>query len=134
MRLLLDTNVLISAILFGGVPRVLLESVLRGDLEFATSDFLMSEFERIVADKFGFPQAAARAIRSELEQMAMIVMPSQVPSIVRDPADDEVLAAAGTGQVELIVTGDQDLLTLETYMEILIVSPRRALEIIEGDL
>ncbi len=61
MRVLLDTNVLISGILFGGVPRSILERGITGELELVTSPSLMDEFEEVVGEKFRFPSEIARA-------------------------------------------------------------------------
>ena len=123
MRILLDTNVLISGILFRGVPRALLERAIRGELDVVTSPALLDELEDILTRKFEFPPELGRAVRTELESLADVVVPAEVPAVSRDPDDDQVLAAALSGGAEFIVTGDRDLLILETHHEIPIVSP-----------
>ncbi|MGH2698077.1 MAG: putative toxin-antitoxin system toxin component, PIN family [Actinomycetota bacterium] len=124
MRTLLDTNVLISAILFGGLPRKLLERAIRGEFDLVTSPHLLTELEEVLLEKFGFPQAAAKAIRGEVESMAESVQPTAASAILRDPDNDEVLAAAKLGEAEAIVTGDRDLLDFESYEGIVIITPR----------
>lgn len=128
MRVLLDTNVVVSAILFGGVPRQIFESALRGDLDVVTSPALMSEFESILVRKFRFRSTAAAFSRTELEILAEVVEPVDVPRLLRDVADNEVLAAAVAGGVEVIVTGDKELLELGHHQGIQIVSPRALLD------
>lgn len=123
MRVLLDTNVLISAILFRGLPRSLLDRAIRGELELVTSPALLDELERILTDRFQVPSELARLARSELEILAEAVVPDDVPAVSRDPDDDQVLAAAIVGDVEAIVTGDRDLLVLESHRGIAILSP-----------
>ncbi|MGZ4105023.1 MAG: putative toxin-antitoxin system toxin component, PIN family [Actinomycetota bacterium] len=123
MRVVLDTNVLLSAISFGGVPRRLLQAVIDGRLRLVTSRHLLDEFEEILEEKFGFSKAAAVETRSELEVLAEIVEPVDVPKECRDPDDDQVLAAAQAGAAEVIVTGDRDLLVLEWYNNIEILPP-----------
>ncbi|MGZ4127321.1 MAG: putative toxin-antitoxin system toxin component, PIN family [Actinomycetota bacterium] len=123
MRVVLDTNVLLSAISFGGVPRRLLQAVIDGRLRLVTSRHLLDEFEEILEEKFGFSKAAAVETRSELEVLAEIVEPVDVPKVCRDPDDDQVLAAAQAGAAEVIVTGDRDLLVLEWYNNIEILPP-----------
>lgn len=123
MRAVLDTNVLLSAILFGGVPRRLLQAVIDGRLRLVTSRHLLDEFEEILEEKFGFAKAAAVETRSELEVLAEVVEPEDVPKVCRDPDDDQVLAAAQVGAAEVIVTGDRDLLALEWYNSIEILTP-----------
>lgn len=123
MRVLLDTNVLISGVLFGGIPRTLLEHAIRGQLDLVTSPTLLDELEDVLVRSFEFPPLLGRAIRAELESLAEIVVPTEVPTVSRDPDDDQVLAAAVLGRVEAIVTGDRDLLVLESHDEIPILSP-----------
>ena len=64
--------------------------------------------------------------------VAIVVEPATVPQIVRDPDDDHVLACALTARADLIVTGDDDLLTLNAYQDIPIVTAAEALRRIEA--
>jgi putative PIN family toxin of toxin-antitoxin system len=124
VRVLLDTNVLISAVLFGGLPRELVRRVLRGEFEVVTSARLMVEFEEILSERFGMPSAVAQAARAEYELIAVVVRPRHVPRVARDPDDDEVLAAAVAGDCALVVTGDRDLLVLGSHEGRPILTPR----------
>ena len=123
MRVLLDTNVLISAILFRGLPRSVLQRAIRGELDLVTSPALLDELERVLTDRFHLPRELARLARGELETLAEVVAPDEVPSVSRDPDDDEVLAAAVAGGAEAIVTGDRDLLVLRSHRGIPILLP-----------
>ncbi len=123
MRVLLDTNVLISGILFRGLPRSLLERAIRGELALVTSPALLDELERVLGDRFHVPRELARLARGELETLAELVAPDDVPSVSRDPDDDQVLAAAVAGEAEAIVTGDRDLLVLLVHRGIPILTP-----------
>lgn len=123
MRVLLDTNVLISGILFRGLPRSLLERAMRGELDLVTSLALLDELERVLVDRFHIPRELARLARGELESLAEVLAPDEVPSVSRDPDDDQVLAAAVTGGAEAIVTGDRDLLVLRAHRGIAILTP-----------
>ncbi len=134
MRVLLDTNVLVSAVLFGGLPRRLLQRALRGEFEVVTSPRLMAEFEEILTARFGLPPEIAEAARSEYEQVALLVRPRRVPRVVRDPDDNEVLAATMSGDAGLIVTGDRDLLVLREYESRRILTPRQSDEYVEETL
>lgn len=127
-RVLVDTSVLISAIVFGGPPRSVLELGLRGRTRLVTSRYLLGELERVLVSRFHFSPEAAREVGTELESASLLVDPTEVPRVSRDRADDEVLAAAHVGQARWVVTGDQDLLALITYKRIAILSPRRFLD------
>ncbi len=127
MRVLLDTNVLVSAILFGGTPRRLMEAASRGELELVTSPGLLAELERVLLRKFEFASTVTSSIRGELEALCMVVEVAALPEVVADPADDEVLAAA-IGGAQFVVTGDKELLDVGTHQQVTLVSPARFLE------
>ncbi len=123
MRVLLDTNVLISGILFRGPPRELLELAIRGEIDLVASPALLDELEAVLLRKFELPPELSRTVRAELESLADVVLPAEVRAVSRDPDDDRILAAAVSGTAEVIVTGDRDLLVLGAHHEIPIVSP-----------
>lgn len=127
-RVLLDTNVLVSAVLFRGPSRALLEAALAGELDLVTSEALLDEFQEVLVRKFSFPVRVAREVRAEFETLADIVEPREVPNICRDPDDNQVLAAAREGSAEQIITGDLDLLELGSYKHVAILSPAKYLE------
>lgn len=124
MRVLLDTNVVISAVVFGGVPRQILEAALIGDIDLITSPVLLAELERVLTRKFNFRVTTAASIRAELEALGEVVEPAGIERVTRNAADDLVLAAAVAGQVEVIITGDKELLELGIYEGIRAESPR----------
>ena len=131
MRVLLDTNVLISAILFGGVPRQLLEAALTGDLDLITSQPLLAELETVLTRKFEFPSSMTASIRAELEALSDIVEPVEIERVTRTTADDVVLATAVAGAAEVLVTGDKELLAMESYGDIPIQSARDLIDRLE---
>lgn len=132
MRAVLDTNVLISALLFGGSPGERLYSAVRGELRLVTSEVLLDELEGALERKFGWLRPQIRATRAEIEMLAEVVRPPTVPAVLRDPDDDHVLAAAVAGGVDLVISGDRDVLALCTYRGVDIVSPRTAAELLRS--
>jgi putative PIN family toxin of toxin-antitoxin system len=133
VRVVLDTNVLGSAVLFGGLPRKILLRALRGEFDVVTTVRLMAEFENVLAESFDVQPQIARAARSEYELLADVVRPRQIPQVARDPDDNEVLAAARSGDAELVVTGDHDLLALAEYDGTRIITPRQFEENVDPD-
>lgn len=130
MRIVLDTNVLMAAFVADGLCRDLVKSrVLTHEL--VVSEILLDELTEKLRDKFNaasgdVPMLAAYRDRAEL------VTAQPLPSpICRDPDDDWVLATAVSGAADVIVTGDEDLLSLVAHEGIRILSPRRFLEFLD---
>ena len=128
MRVLLDTNVVVSAVLFGGVPQQCLRRGLAGDFELVTATGLLDELEHVLLDRFGLPREAVAFIRGDLELAAEVVAPTRVEAVSRDAGDDLVLAAAREGRADYVVTGDRDLLDLGRYGSVAILTPRAFLD------
>lgn len=122
MRLVLDTNVLVSALHFGGRPRRLLDRVLRGDHLLVTGGVILGELESVLTDTCGWDRARAVAARAEVEAVAEVAIPGNIRRICRDRDDDEVLAIAIAGRADAIVTGDGDLLSLGEHEGIRILT------------
>lgn len=125
----MDTNVVASAILFGGVPAECLRRASAGDLDLVTSRALLSEFEETLT-KLGLTPESAAILRSDLELAADVVMPGPIEATSRDPDDDFVVATAVAGKVDHIVTGDRDLLSLGVVRGIPIITPRDLLRLL----
>jgi len=108
MRLVLDTNVLVSAIVFGGPPRDVLETVLTGAHRLVLSPAILHELHRVLTgSKFRYAQAAADQVNAELREIAEIVEPET--------------------RLSVIVSGDRDLLALGRYAEIPVCRPQEFL-------
>ena len=73
-----------------------------------------------------------RALVEALEAVAVVVAPSEVLHVERDPADNRVLEAAQAGMADFIVTGDSDLLELESFDGIRILDPAQFLAVIRS--
>ena len=123
MRLLLDTNVLVAALVARGACADLLEHCVRGHL-IITSSGLLNELRDVLSGKLHQREADARAAVRLFEDTFTIVTPATLDSpICRDPDDDVVLATALAGECAAIVTGDQDLVVLDPFRGIRILTP-----------
>lgn len=120
MRVVLDTNILISALIFpGGAPEALYRLVLEERIELVTSRPLLAELGRILTDKFGWDPGRAEEAVAQVARIGAVVEPTErIRLIEEDPADDRVLEAASEGRAEVIVSGDRHLLRLGSWRQI----------------
>jgi putative PIN family toxin of toxin-antitoxin system len=114
MRVVLGTNVVLSAVLFGGKPRQIVEYALAGTIRLFMSGPLIAELQGVLQrPKFGFAPQIVQSIVSELTSIAEWVVPQKHFRLVRDdPADNHVTDCAIAAEAEYLVTGDKHLLQL----------------------
>lgn len=117
MRVVLDTNILISAFVFpGGAPEIVYRAALEGRITLITSPALLAESGRVLDAKLGWEPERAREAVAHVARNATIVRPTTTLHVVDDdPDDDRVLEAAAAGQAEAIVSGDRHLLRLRRW-------------------
>jgi putative PIN family toxin of toxin-antitoxin system len=121
----LDTNVLVSALLFGGKVGMLRDLWKSGRIIPLISKDTFAEFRKVLSyPKFNLSQQEIRAILNDeiLPCVEAVEIIKQVTGICRDPQDDMFLAVAISGGASHLVTGDQDLLVLKSYSETQIVT------------
>jgi putative PIN family toxin of toxin-antitoxin system len=126
-RAVYDTNVLLSALLFGGsVFDELMTATVDGRVQLITSPFILRELDRIVWQKFCLPRSDRQELKALIKRRSIIVAPRTIPHVIKRKRDDNaILACAVAGCADLLVTGDKkDLLILREYSGIPIVSPR----------
>jgi uncharacterized protein len=122
VRVVLDTNVLVSALHFGGRPRRLFDDALRGDHTLIIAPAILGELEAVLVETCGWASDRAAAVRTELEVIAEVVTPGEVPRVCRDPDDDQILAISSSGAADALVTGDADLLAVGMHDGVSIIS------------
>ena len=126
MKAVLDTNVLLAALLTEGVCAKLLTRARKRQFNLLTCPFILHEFERILTKKFSATkQEKENALALITEAAQEIVKPSDIPiGACRDKDDDNVLACAVEAGADYLVTGDKDLLHLKVFKGIRIIPPR----------
>jgi len=138
MRLVLDTNVLISAFLWQGVPSRLIELASEKEIQIFTSRVLLDELTATLSKKKLEKAVLATELTSDqmvrnYRRLSTLVTSRQLAQpISRDADDDAVLACALAAHADLIVTGDDDLLVLKTFQDIPIVTVSQAIKRIGG--
>ena len=130
MRVVADTNILVSALLFGGTSEQVFLAGLRGEIQLLTSSSLLKEFEKVLKEKFKLNIHLVREIIQEVMDVAEIVeVSSHIKAISYPDEDNRVLECAVDGKAEFIVTGDtRHILPLKEYRGIKILSPSEFLK------
>lgn len=113
MKIVLDTNVLVSGIFWGGVPERILELAITGDITLYASEVILDEYFRII-DKIGKKdKELASQWKMLLIKTIKIISHDIKLEICRDPNDNMFLECAVAAKAKFLVSGDDDLLTLK---------------------
>ena len=128
LKVVLDTNILVSAIVFGGKPRQILSLVLEQKIQAIISPVLLTELVEILTKKFLMSSNDLRLIEKQIRDKFTIVQPKKIIKVLKDEPDNRVLEAALTGNCQCIITGDRELLVLSVFKEIKIVTAGQFLE------
>ncbi len=138
MKIVIDTNVAVSGLLWGGPPNHLLKWARDGLLEAIGCEEIIEEIRRVLQYKkfakriSSLDTSPGEVIAYFMNLVRFVPSPGSVPdAILEDPFDNIFLALAFDNNAVLIVSGDKHLLGLEVYKGIQIVSPGEATTIIE---
>jgi len=131
MRIVIDSNIFISSFFWGGHPREIFERVINGLDELFTTDEIINEITSVMnSGKFAVSSNEIKAYVKIIEKYSKKVVSKNAPKpISRDKNDDKILQCALDGNVDYIITGDKDLLVLEEYETIKIITPKSYLTI-----
>lgn len=138
LRLVLDTNVVVSGLLWGGHSRRLLELALDNTIALYSSPVLVDELSQTLhyaklAKRITALQTTAQTLVTHYGAIVTMVVPQQVPRVIaQDADDDQVLACALEARAHLIISGDQHLHSLGgIYEGVRIVTPAEAAIVLE---
>jgi uncharacterized protein len=136
LKLVLDTNTVVSGLFWRKAPRLILDAASEGQVELATSTVLIDELSEVIARakfarKLTEQNVTARVLLRRYATLARRVTPASIRrTVAKDADDDALLACALAAQADLIVSGDSHLLNLKSYQRIPILTATAALAII----
>ena len=128
MRVVADTNTVLSGLLWQGAPRQVLESARAGTITLYTSAVLLAELKDVLsrpkfAERLKLARVQVKDLLLGFTALATMVEPADIaPVVADDPDDDAVIACAVAAQAHAIVSGDNDLIRLKQYDDILILT------------
>ena len=129
MRVVFDTNILVSALVFpGGQGEATLRRIIEETDQLVLSRPILEELLDVLGRKFARDAEELAHVAVYLSDIATIVAPKQRIRAVKDEPDNRILECAVSGHAEVIVTGDKVLLTLKRYEEIRLLTLRDYLE------
>ena len=134
MKVVLDTNVVVSALNFPGNERLVLELALRGRFEFYLSRFILEEVAGVLVRKFGWGEERTTEAVLVLETAANVIEPPQLPEVIEGGhADNRVLDCAAAASADYLITGDRrHLLPIGEHRGARIVNAPRFLSKLEA--
>jgi putative PIN family toxin of toxin-antitoxin system len=133
LKVVIDTNVLISALNFGGKPAQILRLFIRGEIEVYISSFILNELKRILREKFEWEEDRIADVIRRIREKAIEVHPKRKVLLIKEKRDDNrILECALEGKARYIISGDKrHLLPLKKYRGIKILSPGEFLRVVD---
>lgn len=134
MRIVADTNTVVSGLLWQGAPRRLLDLGRNQQITLVTSHALLAELAEVLGrEKFAvrihLAKLSAKALVEDYAGIAQVIdSPALLRPVSRDADDDQVIDCALAARADIVVSGDSDLLTLTEHQGIPILTTTQALE------
>lgn len=124
MKILFDTNVLISAFMTGGTCYDIIDDSIEEHEPYYT-EFVLNEFRGIFKTNFKYPDSVIDKLTSfTSRRFTKGITSDTIEKISRDESDNQLLADASFNHIDVIITGDKDLLDLKHYKEVKIIAPK----------
>ena len=129
MKVVFDTNILVSALVFpGGRADIALRRIIEEKDQLLLSKPILDELLGILARKFSRDKEELAHVAVFLSDLAVTVKPRRKLAVLADESDNRILECALTGGSDAIVTGDKALLALKTFRKVKLLSLRAYLE------
>ena len=134
MKLVLDTNIFISSFFWGGNPRKLMMRIIDGkDALFVSTEILHEVFSVMTRPKFNVTRNQIIHFINSIEEISCHVTPHlTIQGVCRDSDDDKILECAVSGNVDFIISGDNDLLSLKEFQGIPIMTASEYIDKVEN--
>jgi putative PIN family toxin of toxin-antitoxin system len=127
MRLVIDSNIFVSSFFWKGNPRRVFDRVTNGFDELYITDEILNEISTVMAHK-KFDANEKEYVEIIESYSVKISYKNKIEEMSRDKDDDKILQCSLEGNVDFIITGDNDLLVLKEFRNIKIVNPKEYLE------
>ena len=127
----LDSNVFVSAIVWGGLPERVINFWLEGKFTLFISPAILFE-TLVVLEEFDVPHEVVNGFKYQIETRSVKIIPKTSLKICRDEKDDKFLELCLACQADFLVTGDRDLLVLKRFETTKIIKPREFLKIFQN--
>ena len=131
IRAVLDTNIIVSAVIYKGKPREVLELAFVESIKAFISPTLLAELTETLTKKFSLSSEEIDLTEQEIKDVFEIVYPTITLHIQKDEDDNRVLEAAVESKCQYIITGDKELLGLGSYQKIKILTASQFLDVIK---
>lgn len=129
-KVVFDSNIFISSIVYGGKPRKVFELAIEGKIELYISRVILEEVEEVLQrPKFKYPSQMIDLVITEIQNIAKIVTPRKNINYIKDdPEDNMILECAVESKADYIISGDEHLLNIKKYKNIQILNAAEFLE------
>jgi uncharacterized protein len=129
-RVVLDTNVYISALHFGGKAAQMILYAQRGIIDIYLSRFILEEIQGVLMRKFYWQLIRTKEAIKLLEQLGRVIVPLERLTVIEDEPDNRILECAVSARVDYLVSGDKHLLKFKEFQGIRIITVNEFLEIL----
>ena len=132
MRVVPDTNVVVSGLNFPGNERLVLELALRGRFELYLSPFILEEVAGVLGRKFGWDEDRVAEACRTFEKAGTVIEPRRLPDVIEaNEADNRILECATEASADYLITGDRrHLLPLEEHQGVTMLNAPRFLAVL----
>lgn len=129
IKIVIDTNVFLSALFWNGKPKKVIELALEKKIMGVTSTEILSELEEKLLKKFKYPENQTNSYLKLIIENFEIVKPKVKVDVVKDdPDDNKIIETALESKAKYIVTGDKHLLNIDSYKKIIILTPNQLIK------